>query len=229
MEAQRILVNGDRAVVTVPDASALPDAVATGVLFADGHELEVNTGGGPAMEFFLGSTATTLSARLTLRSGAMLAVGSRGGDAGSGHCFSVAVGPSHLFGYAAPSTSVEELAGLLSNVELHALDHGAAVRPSGSVGWSPYRTFSVAQQVDLADGTAYLLDLRRVRSDRAPRRRDGHGLAVRGGVLSRSAPTEEQPHVVLESDAFVSYGIPVGAASLDRVATSMSEVTTVLA
>ncbi len=228
MEAERILVNGDRAVVTVPDASALPDAVATGVLYTDRQELEVNAGTKAAREFFVTSTATTLSVNLTLRSGAALTVGPRGGDARAGHCYSVAVGQNCLFGYASPSTSVETLASWLSSMELHASGPGIAVRPSGPVGWSPYRTFSVAQQVDLPDGTAYLLDVRRVRADRAPRRREGGGVKVHGGVLSRSSPTEEQPHVVLESDAFVSYGIPIGAVSLDRVATSMSELTTVL-
>lgn len=229
MQVQRILVNGDRAVVTVPDAAALPDAVATGVLYADGNELEVNTGSTTALAFFLDSTGTTLSADLTLRSGATMTVGPRGGDAASGQCYSVAVGRDRLFGFSAPATSVETLAGWLSQVELRPLRAGIAARPTGAVGWSPYRTFSVAQQVALTDGTSYLLDLRRVRAGRAPKRKDGTGIPVRGGVLSRSAPAEEQPHVVLESEAFVSYGIPLGPASLDRVATSMAQVTTVLA
>ena len=227
MEAERILVNGDRAVVTIPDASALPSAVATGVLFADGSELEVNAGGEAALAFFLDTTETAFTSTLTLRGGAALRMGSRGGDAGAGRCFGIAVGKSHLFGWATPSTSVETLAGWLSSVDAQALGSGIQVRPGGHVSWSPYRTFSVAQQVDLADGSGYLLDLRRIRADRPPRK-EGGGLRVRGGLLTRSAPSEEQPHVVLESAAFVSYGIPIGAASLDRIATSMASATTVL-
>ena len=89
--------------------------------------------------------------------------------------------------------------------------------------WSPFRTRGIAQVALLDSGQRTLLDVRRTRN--GVTRPSGPGLDVRGGRLSRSSEEDRAHYAVLETAAFVVYGIPGTEGDLDEVATTLGQVT----
>ncbi len=230
MRKNRRLLNGELLVLDVPDADGLPPSNAISVLALDGGELELNSGDAAGLEHYLSISGTALGSGLQLRSGLTLRTGSYGGDPAGGLGFAISVGPHEVYGFT-PSGDREQLAARFSHVDLQADPDGPVATPSGPATWSEYRFHNIAQVVDLTSTGGYLLDIRRAR----PRGRvsgadrpGGPGIEVRGGRLSRSPSAQIRPHVVLEADAFVTYGIPGTETALDLVAESMSGITTVV-
>jgi hypothetical protein len=224
MQARRWFIGGEVVDVDVPGARELPDSVAVGVLAVDGLELELSSGTGAALEFFLAATDSALTWEYELRSGVPLRCGRYGGDGGGGYVFAVAPGAGEVFGWAAPSYSPERLAVHLNHVRIEDRSGHPVVTPGGPVRWSDTRPPSVAQQVNLSAANGYLLDIRQARPVGASTR--SRGAQVRGGYLSRSGPQQNRPHVVLESDRFVAYGLPTPGTPLDEVVESMADLTT---
>lgn len=226
MRKTRRLLNGDLLALDVPDATALPGSTAISVLSLDDHELEVNSGTDGDLEFYLSISGSQLTEEVTLRDGSPLRHGRHGGDPASGIAFAVAVGDHRVYGFTVPSMDLEALTSYLSTVTFQADSDGPALGLSGAVTWSQYRTHTVAQVVDLADEQGFLLDVRRTRTDDIAR--DGAGIEVSGGWLTRSSEEERHAYAVLEAKDFVSYGIPGDQGNLDLVATVLSGVTTEL-
>lgn len=227
MRTTRRLFNGETLVLDVPSAQALPPAATISVLTQDGLELEVNGGGPEHLEHYLSVSGSTLTAEVQLRQGLVLRYGRYGADPASGLAFSVRVGEHEVFGFTVPSLDLEALTALLSQVELTADPAGPVLTPGGSVDWSPFRTHDVAQVARLDSGTHALLDVRRTRN--GVTRPSGPGLDVRGGRLSRSADEEHARYAVLETSAFVVYGIPGTEADADEVVNVLSQATAELA
>lgn len=227
MRTTRRLLNGETLVLTVPDATALPPSAAISVLSQDGLELEVTSGGPGHLEHYLSLSGSVLTHEVGLRNGATLRHGRYGGDPASGLAFAVAVGDHEVFGFTVPTLDLEDLAALLSQVDLEPGHDGPVLAPGGSVEWSPYRTHDVAQVAHLGSGRHALLDVRRTRN--GVTRPTGPGLEVAGGRLSRSAEDERAHYAVLEASAFVVYGIPGDEDDVDAVATTLSRLTAELA
>lgn len=230
MKTNRRLLNGETLTLDVPDASALAGSTAISVLSFDGLEVEVTSGTRDDLDYYLSLSGTELGSRIQLRSGHPLHYGRYAGDPAEGLGFAVPVGSWWVYGFSASGTDAEGLAAQLAEVGLQDHPDGPALTPSGSASWSPYRTHTVAQMVttaqDAGPGSGYLLDVRRTRSgSETSGRGAGDGIAVRGGRLSRSSVQERHAYAVLEAADFIVYGVPGGAEDLDRVATSMSQVT----
>lgn len=219
MRSQFSLLDGSPVSVDAPHAS-LDAPVAIGVLFADSLEIEVNAGTPEAAELFLGITGTELTAALQLRGGRPLRLGRLGGQQDEGWGYVVEVGDTRLFGPTPPVLSAERLAAVLSELSPTRSQRGLTVTPTGSVGWSPYRTQGASLVLTPSSGNPLLLDIRRPVPDQRPGRR---GVEVRGGMLSRQGDPGRQ-HVVLESADFVTYGVPLPQTSLDELAEVMSEM-----
>lgn len=235
METTHRLLSGDAVRIEVPDAIGLPGGTSLGVLALEGEgQLEVTSGREADLAFYLEVTGTTLEREVGLRGGQVLRYGRFGGDPQQGFGWAVAVGDHQLYGFTVPVMDVETLTGFLADVDVQADPIGPVLTPSGRTSWSPYRTQTVAQVVELDQGSApgggddgssfgYLLDVRRARTGQLQDGRSG-GAAVRGGQLSRSSDTERHAYAVLESQDFVSYGMPGSEESVDAVVASLSEV-----
>ena len=223
MRTTRRLFSGETLVLDVPAAQALPPSASISVLTQDGVELEVNSGGTGHLEHYLSVSGSTLTDTVQLRQGETLRYGRHGGDPASGLAFSVQVGDHEVFGFTVPSLDLEGLSALLSQVTFTADPAGPVLEPGGSVEWSPFRTHDVAQVAQLASGQHALLDIRRTRN--GVTRPSGPGLQVRGGRLSRSAEEDRALYAVLETSAFVVYGIPGTEGDVDEVASTLSETT----
>ncbi len=219
MRSQFSLLDGSPVSVDAPHAT-LEAPIAVGVLFTDTMEVEVNAGTPEAAGLFLDITGTELTSSLQLRGGRTLRLGPLGGQRGEGWGYVVEVGDDRLFGPTPPALSAERLAAVLSELSPARNQRGLTVTPNGAVGWSPYRTQGASQVLVPASGNPLLLDIRRPVPDQRPGRR---GAKVRGGLLSRQGDPGRQ-HVVLESDQFVTYGVPLPQTSLDELAEVMSEV-----
>lgn len=223
MRTTRNLLNGEALLLDVPDAEAMPEPATVSVLAQDRLELELTSGGPGHLEHYLSASGSALTHEVQLRGGATLRHGRHGGDPAQGLVFSVRVGGHEVYGSTVPALDLEGLSALLSHVELADDPAGPVLTPTGPVGWSDHRTHDVAQVVHLAGGSWALLDVRRTRS--GVTRPSGPGLEVRGGRLSRSAEDERVRYAVLETSAFVVYGIPGTEADVDAVATTLSTVT----
>lgn len=234
MQTTHRLLNGDGVRVDVPDATALPGGTALAVLALDGAgQLEVTSGTEPDLAFYLQVTGTTLDREVALRAGRVLRYGRLGGDPQQGLGWSVEVGGHRLYGSTVPTMDVEALTGYLADVDVQADPLGPVLAPAGRTSWSPYRTQTLAQVVELAGaepsedpGTGrpgYLLDIRRARTGQLQPGRSS-GAPVRGGLLSRASGEERHPYAVLESGDFVTYGMPGSEDVLDAVVTSMAQV-----
>lgn len=220
MRYQTSLLTGEPVSIDVPDGT-LARPVRTSVLIDSGVELEVNAGAAEAADFYLESTRTRLSGSVQLAGGMSLRTGALGGDPKAGLGYRVTASADEvLFGSAAPSMTLEALARTLAAARIGRGPRGVQMAPSGPAAWSPYRSHDLNQSVRLSAADGYLLDVRRVGQRGAPSK---VGVRVRGGRLTRSAPGSPS-HVVLETTDFVVYGVPKGATSLDRLATSMSRV-----
>ncbi|ANS79116.1 hypothetical protein SGUI_1720 [Serinicoccus hydrothermalis] len=230
METTHRLLSGEAVRIEVPDAVALPGGTALGVLALEGQgQLEVTSGRDADLAFYLEVTGTTLDREVSLRDGRVLRHGRFGGDPQQGLGWAVAVGEHQVYGFTVPTMDLETLTGFLADVDVQEDALGPVLSPSGRTGWSPYRTQTVAQVVELSGagdglgGAGYLLDVRRARTGQLQDGRSG-GAAVRGGRLSRSSDTERHPYAVLESSDFVSYGMPGTEEIVDAVVSSLSEV-----
>ncbi|HHU37953.1 MAG TPA: hypothetical protein GXZ45_01495 [Propionibacterium sp.] len=224
MRSQFSLLDGAPVSVDAPGAQLDPP-IAVGVLFADTLEIEVNAGTPEAADLFLGITGTELTSQLQLRGGRTLRLGPLGGQRGEGWGYVVEVGDQRLFGPTPPALSAERLAAVLSELSPARNQRGLTVSPAGDVGWSPYRTQGASQVLTPASGHPLLLDIRRPVPDQRAGRR---GAKVRGGLLSRQGGPGRQ-HVVLESEDFVTYGVPMPQTSLDELTEVMAEVLVELA
>ncbi|MCE0486114.1 hypothetical protein [Ornithinimicrobium sediminis] len=220
MELTTLLLDGETAVIDVPDAEELTTPVRTSVLFAAGREVEVNAGTPEAAEHFVTSTGSALTSALTLRGGTTLRTGALGG--GSGLVFLVELHPHPVFGPAPPGLSVEDLAALLVGARMTTTAAGPRFDPRGGIEWSPYRTHDAVVPVQVRGGQRYVMDVRRAFTPGRPGEA-GSGRRVAGGRLSRSAP-EEGRHVILEAPDHVVYGIPLPETDLDVLVGSMSQV-----
>lgn len=218
MRVNTTLLNGDSLVLTVPDATALSTPVRTSVLVAAKTELEVNTGDGAALDFYLESTGSTLTSEISLRSGMTLRSGPLGG--GTGLVFVVDVGSQAIFGPAPPGLAVSELAEMLNEARPEPGAEGPVLRPQGAVSWSPSRTHDLVVSADIRGG-GYVLDVRRAFADGTEKL---PGVDVAGGTLSRSQPGESR-HVILNAPRYVIYGIPTPGTDADVLVASMSDVT----
>lgn len=223
MRTTRRLHNGETLALDVPSASSLPPAAAISVLSQDGLELEINSGSAHHLEHYLATSGSALTDEVQLRGGLTLRHGRYGGDPASGLAFSLAVGDHEIYGFTVPTLDLEGLSALLSEVEFTADPAGPVLAPHGSVEWSRFRTHDVAQVVELASGGHALLDIRRTRN--GVTRPGGTGLDVRGGRLSRSAESDRAHYAVLETSAFVVYGIPGTIEDMDTVASTLGQVT----
>lgn len=220
MKYQTSLLTGEPVTIDVPDGT-LTRPVRTSVLMDSGVELEVNAGASEAADFYLDSMQTRLSGAVQLTGGLSLRIGALGGDPKAGLAYQVTTSTDEvLFGSAAPSTTLEGLARTLAAARIGRGPRGVQLAPSDQMAWSPYRSHDLNQTVRLDASDGYLLDVRRVGQRGAPSK---VGVRVRGGRLTRSLPGSPS-HVVLETPDFVVYGVPNGATSLDRLATSMSRV-----
>jgi hypothetical protein len=238
MQTTRRLISGELVRIDVPDAVGLPDATSLGVLALEGlGQLEVTGGGDRSLAVYLELTGTILDRELTLGDGRVLRYGRFGGDPTQGFGWGLEAGPGsrqHVYGFTYPFMELELLASYLADVQVQADDHGPWLELSGRVGWSVHRTETIAQVVELegtlgadaSGGLGYLIDARRARAagHGFDTERPGGGVRVRGGLLSRSAAQERHRYVVLESDDFVSYGMPGGDGAVEVVASSMADV-----
>ncbi len=220
MKYQTSLLTGEPVSIDVPDG-VIARPVRTSVLIDSGVELEVNAGSSEATDFYLESTQTRLTGSVQLTGGLSLRTGPLGGDPRAGLAYRVAASADEaLFGSAAPSTTLESLARTFAAARIGAGARGVQLAPTGQAAWSPYRSHDLNQTIRLSAADGYLLDIRRAGPRGAPSK---VGVKVRGGTLTRSAPGSPS-HVVLETPDFVVYGVPNGATSLDRLATSMARV-----
>lgn len=226
MRKNRRLLNGDLLTLEVPDADALPGSTAISVLSLDGQELELNSGTAGDLEFYLSISGSELTGEAVLRDGTTLRYGRYGGDPDSGFAFSVTVGEHEVYGFTVPAMDVEALTSYLASVAFESGAEGPVLTLSGPVGWSQYRTHTVAQVVDLPAGEGFLMDIRRTRTDDIAR--ENAGVEVDGGWLTRSSEQERHAYAVLEASDFVTYGIPGEQGDLDQVATVLSGTTTEL-
>ncbi len=211
------LLNGEKILIEVPDATEVGAAVRTSVLSVNGVEVEINGGDEATADFYVASTGSVLSGALTLRSGMQLRTGPLGG--GTGLVFVLDVGDHRLFGPVPPGLGLEGLSALLNDAGLEAGADGPIASPAGPVTWSSYRTHDVVLTAALPKGS-YVLDVRRAfvqGQGKAP------GVEVSGGTLTRSAPADSR-HVVLEAHDFVVYGIPLPDTDIDVLVDSMSNV-----
>ncbi|WP_151523877.1 hypothetical protein [Serinicoccus kebangsaanensis] len=233
METTHRLLSGETVRIEVPDAAGLPSGTSLGVLALEGAgQLEVTSGLEADLAFYLEVTGTRLEREVSLRDGRTLRYGRFGGDPEQGFGWAVAVDAHQLYGFTVPVMGIEELTGYLADVDVQGDRLGPVLTPSGRVGWSDYRTQTVAQVVELAgtspgggDGTGqlgYLLDIRRARTGQLQPGQSA-GTRVRGGLLSRSSDAERHPYAVLENADFVTYGMPGNEEIVDAVITSMSE------
>ncbi|WP_131103237.1 hypothetical protein [Ornithinimicrobium sufpigmenti] len=236
MQTTHRLLNGEAVRIDVPGAVGLPGGTSLGVLALDGAgEMQVTAGRAADLSFFLQVTGTALDREIGLRGGRTLQHGRYSGDPAQGIGWSMTVGEHHLFGFTLPTVDLEALTGFLADVDVQADPVGPVLTPSGRVTWSPYRTFSIAQVVELPpspegdpnETLGYLLDSRRARTGDLDG--DRPGIQVRGGRLSRSGAQERHRYGVLESRDFVSYGLPGQDEAVDLVLTSLSEVLVELA
>lgn len=218
MRVKTSLLNGDSLALTVPDATALSSPVRTSVLLAGKTELEVNTGDAAAVDFYLESTGSQLTAEVTLRSGMRLRSGALGGA--TGVVFVLDVGPQSIFGPAPPGLALADLAEILNEASPEAGADGPVLRPRGAVSWSPTRTHDLVVSADIQGG-AYVLDVRRAFAEQTE---ELPGAEVKGGTLSRSQPGESR-HVILNAPDYVIYGIPTPDTDIDVLVTSMADVT----
>lgn len=218
MRVDTTLLNGDSLALSVPDATALSTPVRTSVLAAAKTELEVNTGDGAALDFYLESTGSELTSKITLRSGMRLRSGPLGG--GTGLIFVLDVGRQAIFGPAPPGLALSDLAEVLIDARPESGADGPVLRPHGKVSWSPSRTHDLVVSADISGG-AYVLDVRRAFADETE---ELAGAKVKGGTLSRSQPGESR-HVILNTPNYVIYGIPTPNTDVDVLVTSMADVT----
>lgn len=230
MQTTHRLLSGEAVRIDVPDAVGLPGGTSLAVLALDGAgEMQVTAGRAADLAFFLQVTGTALDREVALRDGRTLRHGRYAGDPRQGIGWSMDLGAHHLFGFTLPAVDLEALTGFLGDVALEADEVGPVLTPRGRVTWSPYRTLSIAQVVELgeaseADGFGYLLDCRRARTGHLDSDRPAAGIPVRGGRLSRSGEQERHRYGVLESRDFVSYGLPGQDEGVDAVLSSLSEV-----
>ncbi|WP_298888689.1 hypothetical protein [uncultured Serinicoccus sp.] len=233
MHTEHRLLSGEGVRVDVPDATALPGGTALAVLALEGAgQLEVTSGTEADLGFYLEVTGTSLQREVALRDGRSLRYGRLGDDPQQGLGWAVAVGAHHVYGSTVPAMDVEALSGYLADVDLREDRLGPVLTPTGRTSWSPYRTQTLAQVVELAGaggagggGTpGYLLDIRRARTGQLQSGRSS-GAPVRGGLLSRSSGEERHPYAVLEGADFVTYGMPGSEEVVDTVIASMAEVT----
>lgn len=233
MQTTHRLLNGEAVQIDVPDAVGLPGGTSLGVLALDGAgEMQVTGGRAPDLDFFLQVTGTALDREVGLRAGRTLRHGRYGGDPAQGVGWAVALGEHHLYGFTLPTVDLETLTGFLADVDLDADGLGLWLTPRDRVSWSPYRTLSVAQVVELSGslggdgggGVGYLLDSRRARTGYLDGDRPEAGTRVRGGLLTRSGADERHRYGVLESRDFVTYGLPGQDEGVDAVLTSLAEV-----
>lgn len=234
MQITHRLLNGEAIRIDVPDATGLPRGTSIAVLALEGAgQMEVTGGRDGDLAFFLELTGTTLERELTLRDGRTLRHGRFAGDPAQGIGWAIALEGHHIYGFTLPGADVEALTGYLADLDVQVDELGPVLTPTGRASWSPYRTQTVAQVVELGAplgpdggaGNGYLLDVRRARTGQAQRGGDGAGLQVRGGLLTRSGDQERHRYGVLESTDFVCYGLPGNDEAVDAVLTSMSELT----
>ena len=220
MKSTSTLLTGERVHVTVPDARALPEPVRSAVIVDGGRELELNAGGPAALDFYLRSTGSRLSATIDLRT-ATLRHGALGGRATQGRVFALTVGQDRVFGTSGPRVDLADLAAVLARVRLTPGSTGPSATLGRGLTWSARRAPGVAQVVDLAPGTGFLLDVRRAQgSERA----GGPGIPVEGGTLSRSGSQEREPYLVLDAAQVVAYAIARPGTDLAVVARAMARV-----
>ena len=238
MQTTHRLLNGEAVRIDVPDAVALPGGTSLAVLALEGAgEMQVTAGRAADLAFFLQVTGTTLDREVALRDGGTLRHGRYAGDPAQGVGWSLSLGEHELFGFTLPTVDLESLTGFLADVDLQSDPVGPVLTPGGRVTWSPYRTLSVAQVVELPaaaevggeENIAYLLDIRWARTGYLDGDRPETGVQVRGGRLTRSGEQERHRYGVLESRDFVSYGLPGQDEAVDVVLTSLSEVVVELA
>lgn len=223
------LLDGQAAVIDVPDAADLPGGISIGVLSLEGAgEMEVTGGRESDLAFFLEVTGTTLDREVGLRDGRTLRHGRFGGDPDQGFGWAIELDQHRLYGFTLPVVDIEGLTGFLAEVDVQVDTLGPVLTPTGRVGWSPYRTQKVAQVVELTPGgvqgeggAGYLLDTRRAKGGITARRETG--LQVRGGLLTRSPETDQHRYGILEGTDFVTYGLPGTDEHVDAVLTSLSE------
>lgn len=232
MQTTHRLLNGEAVRIDVPGAAALPGGTSLAVLALEGAgEMQVTAGRAADLAFFLQVTGTALDREVALRGGGTLRHGRYAGDPAQGIGWSLALGEHELFGFTLPTVDLEALTGFLTDVDLQPDPVGPVLTPRGRVAWSPYRTLSVAQVVELPapegagdGGFGYLLDSRRARTGYLDGDRPEAGVQVRGGRLSRSGEQERHRYGILESRDFVTYGLPGQDEAVDVVLTSLSEV-----
>lgn len=239
MQTTHRLLNGEAVRIDVPDALTLPGGTSLAVLALEGAgEMQVTAGRAADLAFFLQVTGTSLDREVALRGGGTLRHGRYAGDPAQGLGWSMALGEHgehgehELFGFTLPTVDLEALTGFLADVDVQADPVGPVLTPHGRVTWSPYRTQSVAQVVELPapaagggdGGFGYLLDSRRARTGYLDGDRPETGVQVRGGRLSRSGEQERQRYGVLEGRDFVTYGLPGQDEAVDLVLTSLAEV-----
>jgi hypothetical protein len=232
MQTTHRLLNGEAVRIDVPDAVGLPGGTSLGVLALEGAgEMQVTSGAAADLDFFLRVTGTALDREVALRDGRTLHHGRFAGDPAQGIGWAMTLGEHRIFGFTLPSMDLEGLTGFLADVDLREDPLGPVLTPGGRVAWSPYRTLSLAQVVELPvpeaaggqDGFGYLLDVRRARTGYLDGDRPETGTPVRGGRLTRSGDEERHRYGVLEGRDFVSYGLPGQDEAIDLVLTSLSE------
>ncbi len=219
------MLDGTVVMLNVPDALTMPPPTAIGVLRLDGAEVELTASDADGAAYFAEVTRTPLGAPTPMRNGRSLRTGPLGGDAALGLGFVLEVGSQRVFGSVPPAVSRTDLARWLGRIQWKVVDSSVQADLTGVAEWVPERPQVLAQEVDLEGGGNYLLDVRRARGRRRERRA-GSGGRARGGDLYRSAQDETRPHVILEADDFVAYGIPMPATPIDDVVSSMLDVTT---
>lgn len=222
MQIRTTLLSGETLTLTTGDRTVTDVGRPTrcGVLLVDGVELEIHAADRDAAAFFFSVTGSSPGSPLTLRGGLQLAVGAYGGRADQGLAYRVDVAGESLFGICAPGMGREALAAALSDAGIGRGRAGIRMKPGGRSSWSPVRSHDVAISTMAPGDRPVLLDVRRAVRPSSPGRR---GREVRGGWLSRSAPSE-RPHVVLETPDVVAFGLPPSEGDLDAAVAVLAEL-----
>lgn len=221
MRSDIAFVTGEEARVVVPDATALPDPVATAVVMLRGRELEVNAGSPASLQFFLSTTGSRLAAKVELRNGLVLRHGALGGRPATGRVYALTVGAHRLYGSCGARVGVADLAAWFARVAARPSPAGPSLRLGSGQAWARRMPSAVAQVVDLGADRGFLLD---VRAARPAKPGAAAGLEVEGGRLSRSAPQERDPYLVLDTERALAYAIPRPGTPIDQVTEAMTRV-----
>jgi hypothetical protein len=184
-------------------------------------EVEVNDSGAAMLPEFFEAGSAIPDGEITLSTGWPVAIARIDAASGGGICFGIKVGDRVLLGSVPATTSLEKLAGWLSDLRITATDAGLTVRPTRAT-WSPDRQANIVLGVTLRSGQSSLLDIRPAFKSLKPAR---SGVAVDGGYLSRQGNPDQQQYLVLNSSDHVVYILSPSGRDRDEVAELGSGVT----